>query len=250
MPESKETCKFELMRHLSQCATPMAFEPDTVIATYGDERLLVSLEVQGEIEVRYQGTTYRHPKLMPTRLLRALEDERQDPEIDIASNDWFCYVIARDGIVDGDDIICDDDLAHMTDDQLRRRLADIRDEADRQTANAEGGTRRDDWLCQLTTFVEDDTRTFSKPHECQTFPTYGQAVAWADELAGERWRSVLATIVRLANADGVSVEVRRAMPEDKNQRYQNVVRAVEIVPGRPNVCWNGDECRTHAVESR
>lgn len=249
MPKFEETCKFELMRHLSQCTTSMAFEPDTVIATYGNERLLVSLEVQGEIEVEYQGTIYHHPKLMPTKLLQALEDEEQDPEINIESNNWFCYVIARNNIVDGDDIICDDDIAHMTNDQLRKRLAEIRDDADRQTANAENETKRDNWLCQLTTFVEDETRTFSKPHECQTFPTYGQAVAWANDLASDRWHSVLTTIVRLANADGVSIEIRPTMPENKNQKYQSITRAIEIVPGRPNVYWNGDECRTYTVES-
>lgn len=85
----------------------MLFDSDTVIATYGTDDTFVSLEVQGEVSVEYEGTLYRHASEMPEELLDILSEEAWDDDRAVVYyNNWFAFVFCKCGEWVCDDIIC------------------------------------------------------------------------------------------------------------------------------------------------
>ena len=118
---------FEIYKDLSECQDSMLFDCYERIATYGNESNYVALDVYGDVKVFYKDEMYERASEMPDELLDKFKKANymNDDDFYVANNNWFAYVHVLNGVIQPNDIVCEDYLSEMSAQQLKEDMEEL-----------------------------------------------------------------------------------------------------------------------------
>lgn len=116
---------------LAQYTESMLFDSHTGIAfakfVCGDKKLIVSLEVNGYVDVEYKDESYKYPSDFPNELRELIKKEpygwQDNEDVEVIENNWFEYLYGFDCLMNGD--VLESDVSDMTPQQIFNEMAQI-----------------------------------------------------------------------------------------------------------------------------
>ena len=118
---------FEIYKDLSECQDSMLFDSYERIAKYGNDSNYVALDVYGDVKVFYKDEMYKRASEMPQELLDKFKNTNymNDSDIYIGNNNWFDYIYVLNGVIQPNDIVCENDLSVMSAQQLKEDMEEL-----------------------------------------------------------------------------------------------------------------------------
>ena len=114
-------------KYTLKCVKPYYTPSYERIATYGNESNYVALDVYGDVKVFYKDEMYERASEMPDELLDKFKKANYmiDDDFYVANNNWFAYVHVLNGVIQPNDIVCENDLSEMSAQQLKEDMEEL-----------------------------------------------------------------------------------------------------------------------------